>query len=341
MAPKHQRCNNIRNFEYNNYSTLTAIYDNNNNNVQLNNDSRIVKQNIDTSSISQDHPRNANPPIRNNNADLIIFHQNIRGLYNEIDELLNIWTAEYPHILCLTEHHLRDHEINSTYIKDYNLGTKYCRKSHKYGGVSIFVHETLLFSTVEFNEFCKDQDLEVCAVKLHISSFVFCILCVYRPPTGNFSHFLSSLQSILNQSYTNSINTIICGEINMNYLDNTNNKLQLDFLLTSYDLYSTVDFPARINNCSSAAIDNIFTDKFKNTNFTIKPLTNGFLDHDAQILILHNIKIQNLKAHHYTKRLINEFTISEFKLNLSYESWNEIFTEDYVDSLFNSFLNAI
>jgi hypothetical protein len=33
-------------------------------------------------------------------------------------------------------------------------------------------------------------------------------------------------------------------------------------------------------------------------------------------------------------------TISEFKLNLSYESWDEIFTEENVDSVFNSFLNT-
>jgi len=86
--------------------------------------------------------------------------------------------------------------------------------------------------------------------------------------------------------------------------------------------------------------DNISIDKFKTTNFTINPLPNWLLDHDAQILILHNTKIQNLKAHHYIKRLINEFTISEFKLNLSYESWDEIFTENNVDLIFNSFLNT-
>ena len=128
--------------------------------------------------------------------------------------------------------------------------------------------------------------------------------------TGNFSYFLSSLESILNQLYTNSINIIICGDININYLDNTNSKLQLDSLLLSYDLYSTVDFPTRISNCSSTAIDNTFIDKFKNTNFTIKPLPSGLSENDAQILKLRDIKIQNLKAHHYTKRLINEFTIS-------------------------------
>ena len=251
--------------------------------------------------------------------------------------MLYFWTTEFPHIICFTEYHLHDHEINNTCIK-YKLEAKYCRKSCKYGGVCIFVHETLLFTTVELNEFCKDQDLEVCAVKLHISSFVLCILCIYRPPTANFSYFLSSLGSVLNQLYTNSI--IIYGDINRNYLDNTYNKFQLDSLLASYDLSSTVDFSRRNNNCSSTAIDNILVGKFKNTNFTIDPLPDGLLDHDAQILILCNIKIQNLKAHNYTKRLINEFTISEFTLNLSYKSWDEIFTGHNVDSVFNSFLNA-
>ena len=70
-------------------------------------------------------------------------------------------------------------------------------------------------------------------MKLHISAFVLCILCVYRPPTGNFSYFLSSLESILNQLYTNSINIIICGDRNINYLANTNNKFQMDSLLSS------------------------------------------------------------------------------------------------------------
>ena len=272
----------------------------------------------------------------NNNTDLVIFHQNIRGLYNKVDELLDLWTKYFPHILCLTEHHLYDHEINSIYVNGYTLGAKYCRKRYKYGGVRILVRKGLAFSTLMLDKFCR----EVCAVKLHIFSLVFCILCVYRPPSGNISYFLNSLESILNQLFMNPINLIICGNFNINYLVNTNTKLQLDSLLLSYDLYSTVDSPTRISNHSSTAIDNIFMDKFKNANFTIKPLPNGLSDHDAQILTLHDIKIQNLKAYHYTKRLINDSIISEFQLNLSYESWEEIFTEETVDSIFNSFLNT-
>jgi hypothetical protein len=80
--------------------------------------------------------------------------------------------------------------------------------------------------------------------------------------------------------------------------------------------------------------------QYKNTNFSTKPWPNGLLDHDAQILILHNTNIEISRAHHYTKRLVNEFTISEFKWNLSYESWEVIFTENDVDVLFNCFLNT-
>ena len=153
-------------------------------------------------------------------------------------------------------------------------------------------------------------------------------------------YFLSLLESVLNQIYSNSINIIICGDININYLDNTYNKLQLDTLLASYELYSIADFPTRISNTSSTATDNIFMDILKNTNYTINPLPNGLSDHDAQILISHNIKIHNIKANYYTKRLINEYTISEFKFNLSHESWVEIFANDKVDSIFNNFLNT-
>jgi hypothetical protein len=37
-----------------------------------------------------------------------IFHQNIRGLKSKVDELSNSLSSDYPHVMCLTEHHLKD-----------------------------------------------------------------------------------------------------------------------------------------------------------------------------------------------------------------------------------------
>jgi len=101
-----------------------------------------------------------------------------------------------------------------------------------------------------------------------------------------------------------------------------------------------VDFPTRISSCSSTAIDNIFIDTFKNAEFSVKPLPNGLSDHDAQMLTLYNIKIQSSKAHCYIHRSINESSIFEFKFHLSNESWDDVFTDDNADMIFNKFLNT-
>jgi hypothetical protein len=80
----------------------------------------------------------------------------------------------------------------------------------KNGSVSIFVQHNM--------QFCIDQDIEVCAIKLHHCTNNICILTVYRAPTGNFLYFSNSLEAILNKIYTKSTNIILCGDININYL---------------------------------------------------------------------------------------------------------------------------
>jgi hypothetical protein len=42
-----------------------------------------------------------------------IFHQSIRGLKSKVDELSNSLSPDYPQIMCLTEHHLKDYEIDN------------------------------------------------------------------------------------------------------------------------------------------------------------------------------------------------------------------------------------
>lgn len=105
-------------------------------------------------------------------------------------------------------------------------------------------------------------------------------------------------------------------------------------------MQSIVDFPTRISAQSLTTIDNIFIDKSKNLKFTIEPYPNGVSNHNAQILILHNKITHILPVGSYTKRLINVTTMSEFKLHLSFESWENVFTESHVNTIFNNFLNT-
>ena len=151
-----------------------------------------MKQDIENSYRNLDHPSKTSVPSENRKVALTILHQNIRGLHNKTEELLNCWSTEFAHLLHFNEHHLRDYEIMNTYIEGYNLGTKCCRKIRKHGGVTIFVHEMLTFSNIDLAKFCNDHDFEVCAVKLQISPSKIIVLCVYRPPSGNVEYFLNS-----------------------------------------------------------------------------------------------------------------------------------------------------
>jgi hypothetical protein len=55
------------------------------------------------------------------NKVLRVFHQNIRGLRNKTNELISSMNSNLPHIQCLTEHHMKQLELEHFHVKNYNL----------------------------------------------------------------------------------------------------------------------------------------------------------------------------------------------------------------------------
>jgi len=100
---------------------------------------------------------------------------------------------------------------------------------------------------------CKDKDFEVCAIKIYLN------FAIYRAPTGNFELFISKLDTILRKLYAATPEYIICGDININYLVDSDRKVQLEALLKTYNLTSVVNFRTRTRKHSATAIDNIFS----------------------------------------------------------------------------------
>jgi hypothetical protein len=100
-------------------------------------------------------------------------------------------------------------------------------------------------------------------------------------------------------------------------------------------------FKAWISECPSFWVKhygnpNIFT---KYTNF---PTYNGLSDQNAQLLTVKDINLWRVNHHSYNIRNINKYSIEEFKIRLSYESWHSVFgNNDNVDvgSVFNICLN--
>jgi hypothetical protein len=84
-------------------------------------------------------------------------------------------------------------------------------------------------------------------------------------------------------------NLIICGDVNVNCLQESDEKSQLDALLKSHNLFSIVKFPTRTYKNSSSAIDNIFIDITKIDTYEVIPVINGLSNHDAQIINLNTL----------------------------------------------------
>jgi len=95
-----------------------------------------------------------------------------------------------------------------------------------------------------------------------------CINTFYSP-SGNFSHFLLKLDTTLQLLYTPILQIIICRDININYLMESEKKNQLDNLLLSYNLTSIINFPMTVQNTYATAIDNIFIDIYLNLKIKI------------------------------------------------------------------------
>jgi len=79
------------------------------------------------------------------NQALRIYHQNICGLAPKTNDLLISLYRNLPHILCLTEHHLRQFQIQHITMDEYILGAEFSRRSFRKGGTLCLYKNTFHF----------------------------------------------------------------------------------------------------------------------------------------------------------------------------------------------------
>jgi hypothetical protein len=86
-------------------------------------------------------------------------------------------------------------------------------------------------------------------------------------------------------------------------------------------------------------IDNIFINAVNQNSISVYPRINGLSDHDAQIIVLHDISIRTYEKKFYFCRRFNRASAADLNLKLSYESWDNVFSYNDVNESFNNFLN--
>jgi hypothetical protein len=115
--------------------------------------------------------------------------------------------------------------------------------------------------------------------------------------------------------YSPKTDLIICRDININYLEESNRVKELNALLKNFNLVNTITFPTRICRSTNTAIDNIFMDTSKDRFLFVSSLHNGFSDHEGQLLTIDLPLLYKNERHTYSYRKINNFTIADFQIN--------------------------
>ena len=220
---------------------------------------------------------------------LKILHLNIQSLNNKtLDLEIFIKENNNADILCLSEHWLSELQVSTINISGYNMNSSYCRKNFSHGGTIIWTKEGLESMEIdEIKHLSVDRDFECCGIFLKRYSLV--IVEIYRSPLGNFDLFLEKLDEMCSFLFKFK-EIVICGDFNINFIDNSRRKLDFFALLDSYNIKLTTLSPTRITSTTKTCIDNILTTN-NNSNYEINVIPVDFSDHDA---ILMSIKCINL-----------------------------------------------
>jgi hypothetical protein len=110
---------------------------------------------------------------------------------------MNSLCPKFLHTLCFSEHHRKQIELQQINLEGYKLGATYCRKILLKGGVCIVIHKNYNYSNVDPSKYCKEHDIEACAIKLELTILNIYVVTVYRATCGNFNSSLNELDSII------------------------------------------------------------------------------------------------------------------------------------------------
>jgi hypothetical protein len=154
-----------------------------------------------------------------------IFHQHIRGLRSERDELIHFFETDNinAHILSLSEHRMVEQELLHLTMNGYLLGSSFCRKDLQ--------QELHVFLLGQINIAVKLIFL-ICAIQLVTKTSNLIMLSLYRASSGDVHEFLRRSDGTLKYLYNPKSEFIISRDINIKYINENNNKKTNSLLKT-------------------------------------------------------------------------------------------------------------
>lgn len=157
--------------------------------------------------------------INHKNSSILIFHQNIQHFPSRSLALEIVIDEIKPDIIILSEHKLKDTEINHAKIKNFSVKAAHCRTTCKGGGVMILSNNRIKVKHIEFpsiKNIITDKEFECCIVECKSKKNCFVLIGVYRTPGNVYDNiFCEKLSMVLDTVRKKYVNIIAAGDINI------------------------------------------------------------------------------------------------------------------------------
>lgn len=278
------------------------------------------------------------------NGSINIIHQNIQCVRNKILELEIFIESleEIPDLVCLTEHWLSKEEEHFFKIEHYHVVSCCSRVTSVHGGSCILVRDTLQdFEDVPFiKDMSVECEIEISCIMSKIRKLV--VMSIYRTGLGNLSTFMTTFEEVLDAVHCNFANydVVVCGDFNINLLNDDCSKAEFLDLLTSFNYEQTIFKPTRITETTKSLIDNIFinTTKFRNNKNLISALT----DHMGQHITVETLTpIEKNVKEIIEKRFFTKSKLQDFFYSLQECTWDNVMLQMNPNRAYEHFFDTL
>ncbi|KAG5888159.1 hypothetical protein JTB14_038285 [Gonioctena quinquepunctata] len=232
---------------------------------------------------------------------LSLAHLNVQGINNKINKLEVMLKAEKPNFFIATGHWMEQKQSLVTTLSQYSNINCFCRTQATHGGVCIFSNKSISSKPLTIDaDLTSEFTCECVGVTITFDSSKVALLAFYRSPSADVNIFLNNLHSILNSVSQKHEYLIVCGDLDINYLDEqVANKIICD-KCSCFELTTALPTePTRDFNNARSAIDYIMS------NIPLKSGRNENID-----ISDHKIQFANFEVpqNTYTKKTEKKFT---------------------------------
>lgn len=235
-------------------------------------------------------------------------------------------------IVCITEHWLKDHQIMFGF-KNHQVASSFCRVNAVHGGSIVLIRNNIKFKErCDIVKLSVERTIEIACIELER----LIILSVYRPPASSYEMFENIIDEALSKLCNSNKNIIVCGDFNINLLDDCGRSNSLINLFKCFNLSNLFLVPTRITHNTATCIDNIFTDLIPNESSIINKLPS---DHCGQLASF-NIVTNKLLRKDISYVPVNENRLKIYRNNVMSKLIELEYHED-VNQLYNSLFNTI